>query len=104
LNNPFALLILAPVTVAATALATPQRDVDRGLPRCSPPRWHCAPAAALPTAPPAMPPILIHAGTWTALVIGVMFLAGYARQVSNETRACPRRIWPRRWRWRANRT
>jgi two-component system sensor histidine kinase RegB len=86
LSNPFALLILAPVTISATALRLgstlflglmaiflitvvtlfnqPLETVDGRLLEL---------------------PLLFILGFWAALVIGVVFLAGYARRVTVET-------------------
>ncbi|MDT0681461.1 ActS/PrrB/RegB family redox-sensitive histidine kinase [Roseicyclus sp. F158] len=85
LNNPFALLMLAPVTIAATALR-----LDSAL-------MIGAAATALLTvlAFVYLPirseggevlhlPILFLFGFWAATVIGVGFVAGFVRQVSGE--------------------
>ena len=85
LNNPFALLILAPVTIAATALRLHSALVLGGV------------AIALITllafafVPLRMEqgfvlrmPDLFRFGFWVAIVIGVIFLALYARRVSVE--------------------
>ncbi len=88
INNPFMLLILAPVTISATVLhrrsmfvvvaaalfcisvlsqnSIPIRDAD---------------GAVLEL------PILFGFGFWVALTIGVIFLAGYARQITVEMQA-----------------
>jgi two-component system, sensor histidine kinase RegB len=88
LDNPFALLILAPVTVAATALPTRQAVLLGAVTLALVTAiaiWH-VPLRTPEGTPLAMPPILT-AGMWSALVVGVLFLAGYARQVSAESRA-----------------
>lgn len=86
LQNPFSILIVAPVTVAATVLS--RRPVIAlsvlavaaisvlGL-------WH----EPLPwrTTPLAFPPDLIF-GIWVALVIATMFIAGYTLSVAQEAR------------------
>lgn len=88
LNNPFALLVLAPVTIAATVLYLgntaflgltaiamitviknfnlPLQTADGGV---------------------LVLPMLFQFGFWLALVIGVVFLAVYARQVTTEMHA-----------------
>jgi len=86
LQNPFAILILAPVTVAATILS--QRPVIAlavfavaaitvlAL-------WH----EPLPwrAEPLVFPPELVL-GTWTALVLATVFIAGYTWSVAQEAR------------------
>ncbi|MEL6206038.1 MAG: ActS/PrrB/RegB family redox-sensitive histidine kinase [Pseudomonadota bacterium] len=85
LNNPFALLILTPVTVAASALRLRSAMILGGV------------AVALVTvlAFSFIPlrlqdgtvlqmPVLFRFGFWMAIVIGVAFLALYARRVSTE--------------------
>lgn len=88
LANPFALLVLAPVTVAATSLDARQ-TVALGaatmvmisaaslfaLP------LHDAGGHRLDLAP------TLALGHWTALMIGVVFFAGYARRVTAELQA-----------------
>lgn len=87
LNNPFALLILAPVTIAATVLQ-PRSTLLLGavtlavVTALGP--WH------LDLAGPGGPlevPALLRWGFWVALVIGVGFLALTAGRVSAETAA-----------------
>lgn len=82
LHNPFAVLLLAPVTVSASIL---------------PPRqtlWLCMIAAAsatvivvlhlpLPGPVPAMPRIYSLAG-WVGLVVGIVFVAGYVALIATE--------------------
>jgi two-component system sensor histidine kinase RegB len=86
LENPFSILILAPVTVAATALslrpvialAVFAITVITLLAL-----WHMP----LPwrTVPLDFPPELVL-GLWTALVIATMFIGGYAWSVAEEAR------------------
>ena len=88
LENPFAILILAPVTVSATVLS--QRSVialaifavavitllavwHLPLP------WRAAPGA------PVFPPELV-VGLWTALVLATVFIGGYTWSVAAEAR------------------
>jgi len=86
LNNPFALLILAPVTISATALRL-QSTVFLGLMAIFmitvvmlfhvPLRTEDGQILRMP--------VLFEYGFWIALVIGVVFLAAYARQVALES-------------------
>jgi len=86
LSNPFSLLVLVPVTIAATALSLPATLtlsavaiglitllVNRSFP------------LMLADGTVISPPTLFIAGTWVSLVIGIIFLAAYARRVTNET-------------------
>ena len=86
LNNPFALLILAPVTISATALRIGATLVIGGAALVAitllalefmPLRLSTGAEVALPN--------LYLAGYWAALVIGILFLGGYARRVTTET-------------------
>jgi two-component system sensor histidine kinase RegB len=85
LNNPFAVLLLAPVTIAAAVLQLRSTLLLGGLTvavvtALGP--WH------LPVLTPDGPletPRLHLWGFWTALVIGVSFLGLYARTVTAET-------------------
>ena len=86
LNNPFALLILAPVTVSAMTLRTGSTLLMAGL------------SLVLTTALTQvyfplltasgevleMPPVFV-AGFWFAIMIGIVFLAIYAGRVTSET-------------------
>ena len=86
LNNPFALLILAPVIVSATALARPATIGLGGLAVAAitilafyyqPLPWP-APGFALPE--------YYMLGVWQALVIGILFIAAWVGSVSEEAR------------------
>ena len=85
LNNPFGLLMLAPVTIAATVLHLRSTVVTglfaivmiTGLSQIYLPLY-------APDGTPLMLPGLFLFGAWLALVIGVMFLGIYARQVTTE--------------------
>ena len=85
LNNPFGLLMLAPVTIAATVLHLRSTVVTglfaiviiTGLSQIYLPLY-------APNGEPLMLPDLFLFGVWLALVIGVVFLAIYARQVTTE--------------------
>ena len=85
LNNPFAILILAPVTIAATVLHLGSTVLlgavaimlTSALSQFSIP-------IVTSNGVSLMLPVLFQFGFWLALVIGVVFLAIYARQVTTE--------------------
>jgi two-component system sensor histidine kinase RegB len=86
LNNPFALLILAPVIVSATALSRPATIGLGGLAVAAitvlafyhqPLPWPL-PGFALPE--------YYMLGVWQALVIGILFIAAWVGSVSEEAR------------------
>jgi two-component system sensor histidine kinase RegB len=86
LENPFSILILAPVTVAATALSLRPVIALAGLAISLISLlavWHLP----LPWTgvPPRFPPELIL-GWWTALVLATAFIGGYAWSVAAEAR------------------
>lgn len=88
LSNPFALLVLAPVMVAATALNN-RRTIALGLATII--LISLASILAIPLHDATgtelrMAPVLTL-GHWVALVIGVVFFASYARRVSAEINA-----------------
>ena len=85
LNNPFALLILAPVTIAATVLHL-MSFVLLGLLAIAMISIIGTVSVPLQMADGTLlllPP-LFHFGFWVSLVIGVVFLGIYARQVTTE--------------------
>ena len=85
LNNPFALLILAPVTISATTLRLQSTLV---LAICAiifvtiVTRFHL-PLMGFDGTVYELP-LLFTLGFWNALIIGIIFLASYARRVSVE--------------------
>src|SRR6266852_5922679 len=86
LQNPFAILILAPVTVAATILSLrPVIGLALFAIAIITPLalWHLP----LPwrTEPPAFPPEMVL-GLWTALVLATVFIGGYTWSVAEEAR------------------
>jgi two-component system, sensor histidine kinase RegB len=85
LNNPFALLILAPVTISATALRTGPTIVIGGvaIALITFVMWFFLPLRTNMGFILRMPQIFVF-GFWTAIVIGVGFLGAYARRVSSE--------------------
>ena len=85
LTNPFAVLILAPVTIAATVLQL-RSTLTLGMVAIilvSLLSQYSQPIATANGVILALPP-LINFGFWVALVIGITFLAIYARQVTME--------------------
>ncbi len=88
LNNPFALLILAPVTISATALrlqATLFLGMMAILLISVVALWH-VPLRTEQGFVLRMPQLFVY-GFWIALVIGIAFLGAYARQVTVEMHA-----------------
>lgn len=85
LNNPFALLILAPATIAATALAGRATATIGTLTvvLVSLLAFRYVPLRLIDGTEVGVPP-LFGFGFWLAIVIGVVFLALYARRVSSE--------------------
>ena len=86
LNNPFALLILAPVTISATAL-TLRSTLILGvlaivLITCLA-FWYL-PLTTLAGEVLNLPGLFIF-GFWISIVIGILFLSAYARRVASET-------------------
>jgi two-component system, sensor histidine kinase RegB len=86
LSNPFALLLMAPVTISASVL-TLRATILLGALACSIITFlvvfHLP--LRLATGVEVAPPGLLTVGTWASLVIGVVFLAAYARRVTEET-------------------
>ena len=87
LSNPFALLVLAPVTIAATALQDRQTIVIGivTIVMISLAGWFAIPLRH-PEYNVVMSPVL-RLSHWAAIVIGVVFFATYARRVSSELAA-----------------
>ena len=87
LTNPFALLLIAPVTVSATALP-PQKTVPLGgltiLATCFLALFH-QPLPWFPGQALAFPHVYVF-GIWLALVLGLGFIAVYTFRVANEAR------------------
>ncbi|WP_281981111.1 sensor histidine kinase RegB [Thalassorhabdomicrobium marinisediminis] len=86
LSNPFALLILAPVTVASTILPLRSTLVLGGvtLAIITLLRFDSLPILTADGAPLTLPELFVF-GFWVALIIGVVFVGVYARQVTQET-------------------
>lgn len=88
LNNPFALLILAPATIAATAL-NDRSTLMVGIFAVTTVTilfWVHRPLTQADGSLILVPP-LFGFGFWLAIVVGVLFLAIYARRVSSEIHA-----------------
>ncbi len=86
LSNPFALLLLAPVTVSATVLPRRNTAVLCGLAAACASViavWHLPLPASVADAGPTR--VLIF-GTWVAVVLGIIFVAAYAGSVAAERR------------------
>lgn len=85
LNNPFALLILVPVTISATALTLYSTLLLSFTALCMISIlgiFHIP--LTLQNGAILKSPHLFVAGMWVALVIGIIFLASYARRVTTE--------------------
>jgi two-component system sensor histidine kinase RegB len=86
LNNPFALLILAPVTISATAL-TVRSTIILGVLAVVMitllGRYH-VPLTLQSGEILQLPPMFV-AGFWMAITIGIVFLSAYARRITSET-------------------
>lgn len=86
LNNPFALLLLAPVTVASTLL--PLRSTlilgVAALTIMTVLRFVSIPIMTASGFPLILPDLFVF-GFWIALVTGIVFVGIYARQVTQET-------------------
>lgn len=85
ISNPFALLVLVPVTIAATALDQRNTAIIGALTvvMISLTSWQAIPLRDLTGAELRMPHLLAL-GHWVAVVIGVVFFAGYAHRVATE--------------------
>ena len=93
INNPFALLILAPVTIAATALA-PRTAVLLGLVALglvTVVSWLHLPLRDAAGRVLELPPIF-QFGSWAAIVIGMLFIGLYSHRVAAESRAMSRAL------------
>lgn len=86
LDNPFSLLILAPVTISATAL-TMNATLFLGVVAISLATMLLKYKIPLTTATGEVLslPQLFQLGNWIALILGIVFLASYARRVTVES-------------------
>jgi len=86
LNNPFALLILAPVTISATALTMQSTTILGALAvaMISLLAVFHVPLATVDGEVLTLPDIFVL-GFWMAITIGIVFLSAYARRVTSET-------------------
>ena len=88
LSNPFAILLLAPVTIAATVLHLASTLLLGALAITAITVLFQVSIPILdPSGQPLVLPPLFLFGFWIAIMIGVVFLGIYARQVSNETQS-----------------
>jgi two-component system sensor histidine kinase RegB len=85
LNNPFALLVLAPVTISATALRLNSVLIVGGLAIAliTAMAFYHVPLLRSDGSVLELPAIFLF-GSWAAITIGIVFEAGYARRVTNE--------------------
>jgi two-component system sensor histidine kinase RegB len=88
LTNPFTLLILAPVTISASALGLRSTLIlgTSAIALVSVVAILSRPMI-LPDGTPLAVPRLFEIGFWTAIVVGIVFLGIYSRRVATETRA-----------------
>ncbi|MFQ5622629.1 MAG: sensor histidine kinase RegB [Paracoccaceae bacterium] len=86
LGNPFAFLMLAPVTIAATALSLRPTILVMvsAIAIVTALDFHYVPLRSQSGAI-LEPPQLFVLGNWAALLIGIVFIGGYARRVALET-------------------
>lgn len=86
LNNPFALLILAPITVASTVLPLRSALILGAITFViiTVLRFESLPILTAAGVPLILPDLFVF-GFWVALMIGVAFVGVYARQVTQET-------------------
>ncbi len=88
LTNPFALLVLAPVTISATALGLGATVLVAGTASVlvTVAAYVNKPLGLTDGSILAVPP-LFRFGFWLAIIIGIIFLAVYSRRVATENRA-----------------
>src|SRR6056297_3681438 len=86
LNNPFSLLILAPVTISATALTMRSTAILGGLAvaMITLLAFFYVPLTTLDGTVLQLPDIFVL-GFWISIVIGIIFQSAYARRVTMET-------------------
>jgi two-component system sensor histidine kinase RegB len=86
LNNPFALLILAPVTISATALTMRSTTIlgVLAIVLISLLAYFHVPLT-LTTGEVLQLPDLFIVGFWIAIAIGIIFLSAYARRITSES-------------------
>lgn len=86
LNNPFSLLILAPVTISATALTMRSTAILGVLAICLMTllAFYYIPLTTQNGTVLQLPDLFI-VGFWIAITIGIVFLSAYARRITSET-------------------
>nr|WP_051059641.1 ActS/PrrB/RegB family redox-sensitive histidine kinase [Limimaricola hongkongensis] len=88
IDNPFALLMLAPVTIAATMLRLPGLLLVGGLALVSVTvLWLWGLPILSPQMTQLSPPALLSFGVWLALAVGIIFIGLYVRRVTIEMQA-----------------
>ncbi|MGR3465314.1 sensor histidine kinase RegB [Limimaricola sp.] len=88
IDNPFALLMLAPVTIAATMLRLPGLLLVGGLALVSVTvLWLWSLPILSPQMTQLSPPALLSFGFWLALAVGIIFIGLYVRRVTIEMQA-----------------
>ena len=88
LANPFVLLILAPVTISATALELRTTVILGGFAIALMSFAAIANVPLrLPDGTPLETPHLFKFGFWLSIVVGIIFLSSYARRVATEIRS-----------------
>jgi len=88
LSNPFSLLLLAPVTISATVLSLTSTLIvgSVAIAAITFLMFNYVPLY-LVDGTKVVPPTLLTMGTWASLVIGIMFVAGYARRITGDNLA-----------------
>ena len=87
LENPFALLFMAPVTISATTLSLPSTGflLAQALIYVTLLAWFHMPLPWRSGSAPELPALYVT-GIWLALSLGLVFMAAYAWRVSQESR------------------
>ncbi|WP_421861522.1 ActS/PrrB/RegB family redox-sensitive histidine kinase [Parvibaculum sp.] len=87
LQNPFALLFMAPVTISATTLSLASTGLllAQAFTYVTLLSWFHMPLPWRPGETPELPPLYVT-GHWMALLLGLGFMAAYAWRVSQESR------------------
>lgn len=86
LRNPFALLILAPVTVSATVLPRLNTVALGVMAAVATTVLSVAHLPLPPLDPPLIMPDIYLLGVWEAMILGTLFIAAYVGSVSEEAR------------------
>ncbi|MEM9715127.1 MAG: ActS/PrrB/RegB family redox-sensitive histidine kinase [Pseudomonadota bacterium] len=86
LHNPFSILLLAPITISATVLSLRSTLIlgGFGIFLATTLIFGHLPLRTFEGEIVQMPDILLY-GMWAAITVGIVFVAGYARQIAQET-------------------